>query len=131
MAEEGAVITEYGLGEPPIPRHFPERNRILAGLSKGVLVIEASERSGSLITARLGIEYGRNVMAIPGSIFNEEHKGANALIKQGAKLVDTIEDIIAECFPDLTVIKNSRLIWTARKIIFTRLSAIIRYIRMR
>lgn len=106
IAAEGTVVTEYGLGDPPIPRHFPERNRIIAGLSKGVLVVEASERSGSLITARLGVEYGKSVMAIPGSIFNEEYRGANALIKQGAKLVDTIEDIIAECFPGLKIIKK-------------------------
>ena len=106
VGEEGAVVTEYGLGEKPLAHHFPERNRIIAGLSKGVLVIEATEKSGSLITARLGAEYGRSVMAIPGSIFSEEYKGTNALIKQGAKLVDTIDDILAECFPDLKVIKK-------------------------
>ncbi|MDR2017423.1 MAG: DNA-processing protein DprA [Syntrophobacterales bacterium] len=106
VGEEGAVLTEYGLGERPLAYHFPERNRIIAGLSKGVLVIEAAKKSGSLITARLGAEYGRSVMAIPGSIFSEEYTGTNALIKQGAKLVDSIEDVIAECFPGLTVIRK-------------------------
>ena len=105
IGEEGMVITEYGLGERPLRHHFPERNRIIAGLSKGVLVIEASERSGSLITARLGLEYGRDVMAIPGNVFNDEYRGANALIKQGARLVDSIEDII-EIFPGLKIVKK-------------------------
>jgi len=101
ISEEGALFTEYGLGEKPLQYHFPERNRIIAGLSKGILIVEATQKSGSLITAKCGIEYGRDVLAVPGNIFNEEHKGANALIKQGAKLVDNIEDIIVSCFPDL------------------------------
>lgn len=101
IGEEGAILTEYPLGERPFAGHFPERNRIIAGLSMGILVVEASQRSGALITARLGLEYGREVMAIPGSIFTEEHKGANNLIKQGAKLVDDIQDVIATCFPGL------------------------------
>ncbi|HBE44719.1 MAG TPA: DNA-protecting protein DprA [Deltaproteobacteria bacterium] len=103
IGKEGIIITEYGPGEKPLSFHFPERNRIIAGLSRGVLVIEASQRSGSLITARLGIEYGREVMAIPGSIFNEEYRGANALIKEGAKLIDGIEDILVNCFPDVNI----------------------------
>ena len=97
--EEGLILTEYAPGEEPLPYHFPERNRIIAGLSKGVLVIEASQKSGSLITARLGLEYGREVMAVPGSVFREEYKGANALIKQGAKLVENINDILTTSFP--------------------------------
>lgn len=103
IGEEGAVFTEYGLGERPMAGHFPERNRIIAGLARGVLVIEATEKSGSLITARLGIEYGKSVMAVPGSIFSDGSKGTNALIKQGARLVDTIEDIISECFPEIRI----------------------------
>jgi DNA processing protein len=99
IGEEGLILTEYAPGEKPLPYHFPERNRIIAGLSKGVLVIEASQKSGSLITARLGLEYGREVMAIPGSVFREEYKGANALIKQGAKLVENINDILTTSFP--------------------------------
>lgn len=102
MGDEAAVMTEYVPGEQPFQSHFPERNRIIAGLAKGVLVIEASQRSGSLITARLGLEYGREVMAIPGSVFNDEYRGANTLIKEGAKLVDGIGDIITTCFPGVT-----------------------------
>lgn len=103
ISEKGAILTEYGLREKPLRFHFPERNRIIAGLSKGILVIEATRKSGSLITARCGIEYGRDVMAVPGNIFNDEYKGANDLIKQGAKLVDNIEDIISACFPDINI----------------------------
>jgi DNA processing protein len=106
---EGCILTEYSPGEPPLQGHFPARNRIIAGLSKGVLVIEASQRSGSLITARLGLDYGREVMAIPGSIFDEGYRGANSLIKQGAKLVDGIDDIIATCFPNLSVKKDKQV----------------------
>ncbi len=101
MALTGAIVTEYGPGERALPYHFPERNRIIAGLSKGVLVVEASARSGSLITARLALEYGRDVMAIPGRVFDEAYKGANNLIKQGARLVEDIQDIINCCFPHL------------------------------
>jgi len=109
VGTEGCILTEYPPGEPPIPGHFPARNRIIAGLSKGVLVVEASHKSGSLITARLGLEYGREVMAIPGNVFDEGFKGANTLIKQGAKLVDGIDDIIATCFPNLTVKKDKQV----------------------
>jgi DNA processing protein len=106
IGNEGVLISEYGLRERPLAYHFPERNRIIAGLSKSVLVIEATEKSGSLITARLGLEYGRDVMAVPGSIFSQEHKGTNSLIKQGAKLVDTIEDIVSEVFPGRKIIRK-------------------------
>jgi DNA processing protein len=101
VGEEGLLLSEYGLGERPHQSHFPERNRIIAGLSKGVLVVEASKRSGSLITARFALEYGREVMSVPGSIFSEEYKGANSLIKQGAKLIDNVGDIVTTCFPGL------------------------------
>lgn len=106
IGEEGVLITEYGIGEKPLAGHFPERNRIIAGLAKGVLVVEASRRSGSLITARLGMEYGKEVMAIPGNIFNEESKGTNALIKQGATLIENIEDIVEACFPGVAMIEK-------------------------
>lgn len=109
MCNEAAVLTEYTPGEQPLPFHFPERNRIIAGLAQGILVIEASQKSGSLITARLGLEYGREVMAIPGSVFSEEYRGANRLIKEGAKLVDGIEDIITTCFPGLSFIKKENV----------------------
>jgi DNA processing protein len=100
MSKDGCLLTEYALGEKPLRHHFPERNRIIAGLSMGVLVVEASARSGSLITARLALEYGRDVMAIPGRVFDEAYKGANSLIKQGARLVEDIGDIVSYCFPD-------------------------------
>lgn len=106
IGNSGVIVTEYGLGEKPLGFHFPERNRIIAGLSRGVLVVEATQRSGSLITARLAIEYGRDVMSVPGSIFSEEYKGANMLIKEGAKLIDGIEDIIANTFPGITLKKE-------------------------
>jgi len=98
---EGVVLTEYRPGEPPYPSHFPERNRIIAGLSAGVLVVEASRKSGSLITARLALDYGREVMAVPGRVFDEAYQGANSLIKKGAHLVEEIGDILSCCFPNL------------------------------
>jgi DNA processing protein len=101
MSKEAIVLTEYTPGERPLRHHFPERNRIIAGLSAGVLVVEASAKSGSLITARLALEYGRDVMAIPGRVFDEAYKGANSLIKQGARLVEDIGDIVSYCFPDV------------------------------
>jgi DNA processing protein len=109
LGNHGLLLTEYSPGEKPLAHHFPARNRIIAGLSKGVLVIEASSRSGSLITARLALEYGREVLAVPGRVFDEEYKGANNLIKQGAKLVEDMEDIIASCFPDVTTPKEKKL----------------------
>ena len=99
IGQVGALLTEYGPGADPRKHHFPERNRIIAGLSRGVLVVEASERSGSLITARLALDYGREVMAIPGRVFDDAYKGANGLIKQGALLVEDINDILTCCFP--------------------------------
>jgi len=109
VGQEGCILTEYSPGELPLQHHFPARNRIIAGLSKGVLVVEASQKSGSLITARLGLEYGREVMAVPGSVFDEGYRGANLLIKQGAKLIDGIDDIIATCFPNLTLKKDNQV----------------------
>ncbi len=99
MGREGAIVTEYAPGTRPYPSNFPERNRIIAGLSKGVLVVEASRRSGSLITARLALEYGREVMAVPGAVFEEGHQGANNLIKKGAHLVEEIGDILSLLLP--------------------------------
>lgn len=100
MARDGAILTEYTPGEKPLKHHFPERNRIIAGLSMGVLVVEASAHSGSLITARLALDYGRDVMAVPGRVYDEAYKGTNGLIKQGARLVEDIQDIVSYCFPD-------------------------------
>ena len=92
----GALVTQFPLGTPPLKDNFPYRNRIISGLSLGVLIIEASERSGSLITARLAMEQNRDVMAVPGNITSGNSYGTNYLIKAGAKLVQQWQDVVAE-----------------------------------
>ena len=96
ISKQGCLISELALGEPPKPCHFPRRNRIIAALCIGVVVVEAAERSGSLITARLALELGREVFAIPGSICHPLSKGCNLLIQQGAKLVRNPKDVLEE-----------------------------------
>ena len=96
IAEHGAVISEYPMGTAPYSYNFPARNRIISGLSTGVLVAEASLKSGSLITARLALEQGRDVFAIPGNVFSYKCKGTNKLLRSGAKLVESADDIIEE-----------------------------------
>ncbi len=101
IVQQGAVISEYPPGTQPLPFHFPARNRIISGISYGVLVVEAGEKSGSLITAKLAMEQGREVFAIPGPIDSASSRGANHLIKQGAKLIDSVDDILEEILPQL------------------------------
>jgi len=99
ITEQGALISEYPLGASPRKEHFPERNRLISGCSLGTLVVEAARRSGSLITARLASEQGREIFAIPGSIHNTLSRGCHQLIRQGAKLVESVDDIVSELGP--------------------------------
>jgi DNA processing protein len=96
IVKQGAVLSEYTLGTPPEGSNFPPRNRVISGLSLGVVIVEAAQRSGALITADYAAEQGREVFAVPGNMFNRASKGCNRLIQQGAKLVLDVEDILEE-----------------------------------
>ena len=99
IASSGIVVSEYPPGTAPLAFHFPARNRLISGLSRAVVVIEASEKSGSLITAACGLEQGREVMAVPGNVLSGRNRGAHALIRDGAKIVECADDIVEELWP--------------------------------
>ncbi|MCX5681851.1 MAG: DNA-processing protein DprA, partial [Candidatus Omnitrophica bacterium] len=110
IAEQGLAISEFSMSELPKPGNFPSRNRIISGLSLGIIVVEAARRSGALITADLALEQGREVFAVPGKIDSASAQGVNELIKQGAKLVSCIEDVVEELqLPQALSIKNKEM----------------------
>jgi DNA processing protein len=113
VEQGGAILSELPLGTPPAPENFPSRNRILSGLSLGVVIVEAAEKSGSLITARLALEQDRQVFAVPGSPMSGKTRGSNRLIKQGAVLVECVEDVIEDLAPQLVGLSSKTNVETS------------------
>jgi DNA processing protein len=107
IAASGLLVTEFPPGTPPDDWHFPKRNRIISGLARAVVVVEARDKSGSLITARLATDQGRDVMAVPGTFIGGRNKGANALLRDGAKLVESAVDILQELGIDSALARRS------------------------
>jgi DNA processing protein len=116
ICRQGLIVSEYGPGHGIRPVQFPRRNRIIAALSLGTLVVEATRRSGSLITARLAAEYGREVFAVPGSIHSALSKGCHKLLRDGAKLVETVDDILVEIAPQLVPLTRDSAVITAAEL---------------
>ena len=117
IAASGLLVTEFPPGSPAEDWHFPRRNRIISGLSKAVVVVEAREKSGSLITARLAADQGRDVMAVPGTIVGGRNRGANALLRDGAKLVESAVDILQELGLDDRLARRSPEREVGRKVV--------------
>lgn len=128
MQENGGVISEFPLKSPALPFHFPMRNRIISGLSDGILVIEAGKGSGSLITAEIGLEQGREIFVVPGNLMNSKYEGGNELLKNGAALVTKVQDILdgLGLFYDCDVIERKKkinvMLETTEKIVYASLS---------
>jgi len=106
ISKQGVLVSEYPMGSDPDAPNFPRRNRLIAGMSLGTVVIEAGEKSGALITANMALEQNREVFAVPGSILGTKSYGTNRLIQEGAKLVTSVEDIIVELRPQLNHLVN-------------------------